>query len=147
MLGEIQQRVCSGIAPLSLNQLRCKGTGISGYMQIDDGFLRATASRRVRHPTKQALRGPRKRPRPQTTHTQTGLATRTTRGLDKVFLFSPLDFTRSGRLSASHLPSLHVSTIIVSTSVVSFLPYFILRDGMEYRLYCEYLNRERLTLP
>ncbi len=33
-------------------------------------------------------------------HAQSGVAARTTRGLDKVFLFSPLDFTRSGRLSA-----------------------------------------------
>ncbi len=49
---------------------------------------------------------------------QSSLAARTTRGLDMVFLFSPLGFTRSGRLSASHLPSLHVSTIVVSTIIV-----------------------------
>ena len=41
-----------------------------------------------------------RRPRPQTRYTKSGVAARTTRGLDTVFLFSPLDFTRSGRLSA-----------------------------------------------
>ena len=50
---------------------------------------------------------------PQSTYGQMSLMARTTRGLDMVFLFSPPDFTCSGRLSASHLPSLHVATINV----------------------------------